>query len=193
MTVDVIMDNSRSEDETKYSVSATAFEDKPIYKQTFTLSAGDVRTVLVRVGENSTVMVSVGDEDVLQETEGQEGQLVDELFRVDCTSGDGPLATVGEVTCTSLTVPVTLDNSRSSPPRSSTSTVQGRRRDRQSSSRARSFRRPADSTPLSRCSVLHSSRAVAACLPCPGAAVGTSVLPPGARAFAERTVHAQCA
>ena len=113
-TVDVTLDNSRSEDETIYLVGAiSSANEEPGYEQTFNLPAGDVQTVLVPVTENSAVRVAVGDEEVLDETEGENGYLALEVFPVDCTPGDEPRAGIGQVDCTSLTVPVTLDNTRS--------------------------------------------------------------------------------
>jgi hypothetical protein len=114
LTLDVTLDNSRSEDETSYLVTAISLPDEEqTYEQMFTVPSGGVQTVTVPVNENSTVGVIVGDKDVLDETEGDEGNLALELFRVDCTPGDEPRASIGEVNCTNLTVPLILDNTRS--------------------------------------------------------------------------------
>jgi hypothetical protein len=107
MAVDVTLDNSRSEIEITYIVTLSlAIEDEPFDYQQFNVPAGDVRTVLMPVTENSAVEVFVGHG-------AEEVFLVDELFRVDCTPGDEPRASIGEVSCTNLTLPVTVDNSRS--------------------------------------------------------------------------------
>jgi len=114
LTLDVTLDNSRSADGTTYLVTAINLPDEePTYEQTFNVAAGAVQTVPVPVTENSTVGVTVSDEDALEETDGEEGDLALELFRVDCTPGDGPRADIGEVNCPNLTVPVTLDNTLS--------------------------------------------------------------------------------
>ena len=114
MAVDVTLDNSRSEDETTYLVSASTGEDEePTYQQTFDVPAGEIQPVLVPVDENVVVEVFVGDEEVLEETDGEQGFLGQELFPVDCTPGDDPRSSIGKVNCTDLTVPVNLDNSRS--------------------------------------------------------------------------------
>ncbi|MEP6760232.1 MAG: hypothetical protein ABJA93_02575, partial [Sporichthyaceae bacterium] len=114
MTVDVTLDNSRSEDEMTYTVTVSfAFEDEPATFEDYDLLAGDVQPIQVPVTENVPVYVFVGAGDDANEA-FEEGFLADELFRVNCTPGDEPLASIGEVTCTNLTVPVTLDNSRSS-------------------------------------------------------------------------------
>jgi hypothetical protein len=111
MTVDVTLDNSRSEDETTYIVTAsTSAYEEPAYERAYSVTSGDVKTIPVPVTENSTVRVGVADADAPDEFEGQ---LARELFRVDCTPGDGPNASIGEVDCTTLTVPVTLDNTSS--------------------------------------------------------------------------------
>jgi hypothetical protein len=113
-TLDVTLDNSRSEDETTYLVTAVDLPDEePTYEEIFTVPSGGVQTVAVPVTENSTVGVTVGDKDVLDETDGWEGSLALELFRVDCTPGDEPRAGIGEVNCANLTVPLTLDNTQS--------------------------------------------------------------------------------
>ena len=117
MTVDVTLDNSRSEDETTYVVTATMNDTvgEPIFEdgQTSTVPAGDVQTVRVPVTENLEVVVTVVDEDVLEATDGEEGTLAAEMLQVDCTQGDEPRASIGEVNCSNLTVPVNLDNTRS--------------------------------------------------------------------------------
>jgi hypothetical protein len=113
-TVDVTLDNSRSEDATTYLVTAINLPDEePFYEEMFTVPSGAAQTVSVPVSENSTVGVIVGDKDVLDETEGEEGNLALELFRVDCTPDDEARASLGEVNCTNLTVPLILDNTRS--------------------------------------------------------------------------------
>jgi hypothetical protein len=63
-------------------------------------------TVELAVFENASVLV---------EAEGEEGLLALEFFYPDCTSeSEEPRASTGEVACRTLTVPVTLDNRRSS-------------------------------------------------------------------------------
>lgn len=114
MTVDVTLDNSRSEVEMTYVVTVSfAFEDEPASFEDYDLLAGEVQTVQVPVTENVPVYVFVGAGDDANEA-FDEGFLANELFRVNCTPGDEPLASIGEVNCTNLTVPVTLDNTRSS-------------------------------------------------------------------------------
>lgn len=113
MTVDVTLDNSRSEDEMTYIVTVSfAFEDEPATFEDYNLLAGAVQPIQVPVTENVPVYVFVGAGDDANEA-FEEGFLADELFRVNCTPGDEPLASIGEVNCTNLTVPVTLDNTRS--------------------------------------------------------------------------------
>jgi LPXTG-motif cell wall-anchored protein len=113
MTVDVTLDNSRSEDETTYDVTVSlAVEDEPAYGDRFTVPAGEVQTIQMPVTENLPVVILVSVDAPESEDEGR--ALTWELFRVDCTPGDEPLASIGEVNCTNLTVPVTLDNTRSS-------------------------------------------------------------------------------
>jgi hypothetical protein len=116
MTVDVTLDNSRSEVEMTFIVSVSlAFEDESESFEYYDLPAGDEQAVQVPVIENIPAHFFVGafgpggDEWEAWE----EGFLVEELFRVNCTPGDEPLASIGEVNCTNLTVPVTLDNTRS--------------------------------------------------------------------------------
>jgi hypothetical protein len=113
--VDVTLDNSRSQDETTYLVSAgDASAEEPAYDETFVVAAGDVQTVLVPVTEDSEVLVAIADDELIEETEGEEGVLAVEYFPVNCTPGsDEPTATIGEVDCETLTVPVTLDNTAS--------------------------------------------------------------------------------
>ena len=114
MTVDVTLDNSRSEVEMTYIVTVSlAYEDEPASFEDYDLLAGEVEPVQVPVTENVPVYVFVGAGDDTWDA-WEEGFLIDELFRVNCTPGDEPLASIGEVNCTNLTVPVTLDNSRSS-------------------------------------------------------------------------------
>jgi hypothetical protein len=102
MTVDVTMDNGRSLEETTYSVVAESLaEDKLTYEQTFDVPAHELRTVNVPVTENFPLVVVVG-------AEGS--TLTYEALRVDCTPGGGPAATIGNLNCRTLSVPVTLDN-----------------------------------------------------------------------------------
>jgi hypothetical protein len=61
-----------------------------------------VQTILVPVTENSAVLVIVFAEDA--------GVPARELVRVVCTPGDEPRASIDDVNCTNLTVPVALDN-----------------------------------------------------------------------------------
>ena len=114
MAVDVTLDNSRSEVEMTFIVtSSLAYEDEPDSFEDYDLAAGAVLPVQVSVTENVPVYIFVGaGED--ENDAWDEGFLADELFRVNCTPGDEPLAGIGEVNCTDLTVPVTLDNTRSS-------------------------------------------------------------------------------
>lgn len=111
LQLDITLDNSRSEDEATYLVTASsrAYEE-PTYEQVFTVPSGDVQTIPVPVSEDSVVRAEVVDWDAPDEITGQ---LALELFRVDCTPGGGVGATIGEVDCTDLTVPVTLDNTSS--------------------------------------------------------------------------------
>ncbi len=110
MTVDVTLDNSRSEQEVEFVVTMSlAVEDDPFYGDSFELPAGDTETLHRPVTENLPVRVFVGAGD----GGGSEGLLVDELVLVDCTPGDEPRVDVGLLSCTNLTVDVTLDNSRS--------------------------------------------------------------------------------
>jgi hypothetical protein len=121
MTVDVTLDNSKSEDATTFAVFATSVQGEEQeesyfldqFPATFDLPAGDVRTVPVPVVENSVLNVDVFDVDAGEETQWDEGYLVREVAWVDCAPGDDPRADIGEVNCTNLTAPVTLDNSRS--------------------------------------------------------------------------------
>jgi hypothetical protein len=110
MTVDVMLDNSRSEQEVEFVVTMSlAVEDDPFYGDSFELPAGTIETLHRPVTENLPVRVFVGAGD----GGGSEGFLVDELVLVDCKPGDEPRADVGRVSCTNLAVDVTLDNSRS--------------------------------------------------------------------------------
>jgi hypothetical protein len=112
MSVDVTLDNSRSEDDTTYVVTRSlASEDEPESWEAYDLLAGAVKNVLVPVTENVPVNVDVYA--AVDAGEAEEGFLVGELFRVNCTPGDEPLASIGEIVCANLTVPVTLDNTRS--------------------------------------------------------------------------------
>jgi hypothetical protein len=114
MTVDVTLDNKRSEDETVYTVRVFRFTfdgDEDTYDETFTVSAGDVLTVQRSVTEYLPVSVSVFDGNLQEEPEW-DSALARESFRVDCTPGDEPGASFGDVNCTNMAVPVTLDNPR---------------------------------------------------------------------------------
>jgi hypothetical protein len=121
MTVPLMLDNSRSEDEATYAVFAITVrgenQDESYFLDqfpaTFDVPAGDVRTVPVPVLENSVLDVDIFDDDVAQQTEGEEGFLLREVAWVDCSPGDDPHADIGKVNCTNLTVPVTLDNTQS--------------------------------------------------------------------------------
>jgi hypothetical protein len=107
MTLEVTLDNSRSEEEVNYRV-AVDLEERLTYEQIHNVPAGEVASVPVPVTENSVILVSVADEDL------REGDMLFQRIRVDCMPGDGPRASIDEVNCTNLTVPVTLDNTESS-------------------------------------------------------------------------------
>ncbi|MFZ0141832.1 MAG: hypothetical protein WAL70_12170, partial [Aeromicrobium sp.] len=113
-TLDVTLDNSRSEDQTIYLVTAISLADgDQFYEEAFTVPSGDVQNVSISVRENSTVGVIAGDKELLEDDSQDEGELARELFRVDCTPGDEPRAGIGEVNCTNVTVPLILDNTSS--------------------------------------------------------------------------------
>jgi LPXTG-motif cell wall-anchored protein len=107
--VDVTLDNSRSEEvEAVYQV--TWEDNEGHHEDAFVVPAGDVKTFLIGVAENTKVLVQVADL--------AQGAGASETFQVDCQPGDEPRASIGEVNCANLTVPLTLDNSRSSVERS---------------------------------------------------------------------------
>jgi LPXTG-motif cell wall-anchored protein len=111
MTVEVTLDNSRSEVEAIYEVTWQDHLGEQVDRSVVT--PGGVETFLVPVVEN--VLVHVGVEANGQAEDGYEGVvgLAFESFQVDCTPGDEPRASIGEVNCANLTLPVTLDNTRS--------------------------------------------------------------------------------
>jgi hypothetical protein len=110
MTVDVTLDNSRSAEEVTYAVTARLTdEDEPTSEQTHAVPASEMQVVQVPVTENLEVRVLVQDKAGVEEG----GDVAAETFRVDCTPGDQPEANIGEAICSNLTVPVTLDNTRS--------------------------------------------------------------------------------
>ena len=112
-SVEVTLDNSRSEDETTFRVTARTVPDETeTSNRSFDVPAGGMLIMWVSAAEDSSVLVSVVDQDVVEETEDEEGELALKLFRVDCITGRVPRASVGELNCTNLTVPVTLDNTR---------------------------------------------------------------------------------
>ena len=112
-SVEVTLDNSRSEDETTFRVTARTVPDETeTSNRTIDVPAGGMLVVWVPIAEDSSVLVAVVDQDVMEETEGEEGELALKLFRVDCKTGRVPRASLGELNCTNLTVPVTLDNTR---------------------------------------------------------------------------------
>ena len=65
-----------------------------------------MHTFYVDVPDNSTVTVSVMYLEQLDPILG----LADELFRTEASCEVEPRASIGEVNCTTLTVPVTLEN-----------------------------------------------------------------------------------
>jgi hypothetical protein len=105
LTAEVTLDNSRSEDETIYIVTASeGLDEETTYEEAFSMPAREVQTVRVPIIENLEAFVAV---------ETGDRTLAWELFQVDCTPGDEPRASIGAVNCTNLTVPVTLDNTSS--------------------------------------------------------------------------------
>jgi LPXTG-motif cell wall-anchored protein len=116
MNVDVTLDNSRSEVEAIYQVTWEKHISTGSAEQqddNFIVAAGDVQTFLSRVAENTYVVIRVAAERVPGEQGGSWVYLAVESLWVNCTPGDYPRVRIGEVNCTNLTVPVTLDNTRS--------------------------------------------------------------------------------
>jgi LPXTG-motif cell wall-anchored protein len=108
MTLEVTLDNSRSQEDVNYRVAvAVNAEDNFIYDQVHNVPAGEVQNVVIPVKENSYFGLTVFDEEDMEE-------LLYKGIGVDCTPGDEPRVNIGDVNCTTLTVPVTLDNTRSS-------------------------------------------------------------------------------
>ena len=113
MLVDVTLDNSRSEVEVMYQVTWREGGVDP-EEAHFVVPAGDVQSFPIPVAENSDVFVQVAERVQGEEGEGLVAVVVaKEFIRVDCASGDEPRASIGDVNCTNMTVPVTLDNIRS--------------------------------------------------------------------------------
>jgi LPXTG-motif cell wall-anchored protein len=106
MTVDVTLDNSRSEVQAIYHVTREV--GLGVQEDEVIVPPGVVQTLPIPVAEHIDVFVGVA--------EGVHDRVLatEMFFLVDCTPGDNPLASIGEVNCTDLTVPVTLDNTRSS-------------------------------------------------------------------------------
>jgi LPXTG-motif cell wall-anchored protein len=100
------LDNSRSTGAVTFLVDATGFGTEV----EFHLAAGATEVVRIPVSEGSTVHVSVYAYDPVDDF-GM-AQLVDSSMRVVCML-DEPRASIGPVNCSSYTVPITLDNSRS--------------------------------------------------------------------------------
>jgi LPXTG-motif cell wall-anchored protein len=112
-TVEVTLDNSRSQDETTFRVTARTVPDgTETSNRTIDVPAGGMWMLWVSAAEDSSVLVSVVDQGVMDETAGEDGELALKLFRVNCKTGRVARASVGELNCTNLTVSVTLDNTR---------------------------------------------------------------------------------
>ena len=106
LSVDVTLDNSRSEDEVQYRVQQIFVEEQYEFLQDVTVPAGAVQTVALHFSESSTITVSV----TYVEDFVPIAELAYELFRTEFDCSDEPRALIGEVNCKTLTVPVTLVN-----------------------------------------------------------------------------------
>jgi LPXTG-motif cell wall-anchored protein len=100
LTIPVTLDNSRSTG--AYGFVVTAFDDYFFdvwyYRQTFVVAAGATQVIQVPVADVQFVSIEV--------SAGASASL-------EVTCGDEPRASIGDTDCSTFTVPITLDNSRS--------------------------------------------------------------------------------
>jgi hypothetical protein len=117
LTVPVTLDNSRSSEAVTFHVLADPTGDFEFFQETVQVPAGEIRIVTVGIAvEDTSLSVWVIENPVDTEWERY---LVDALLTVDCSEDDDPhdaQARIGGVDCASMTVDVTLDNSRSESP-----------------------------------------------------------------------------
>jgi LPXTG-motif cell wall-anchored protein len=114
-TVAVTLDNTRSTDATTFAVMARDdFQEQPTYDHTFTVAAGERLVVVVPLVEDVPQDVEVSD--TRAGDTGTELPLAAALLTANCSPNGGPRdprASIGNVDCEILTVPVMLDNTRS--------------------------------------------------------------------------------
>jgi hypothetical protein len=115
-TVSVTLDNTRSTDATTFAVMARDdFQEQPTYDHTFTVAPGETLVVVVPLIEDVPQDLEVSDTRASDDP-ATELPLAAALLTANCSPNGGPRdprASIGNVDCEILTVPVMLDNTRS--------------------------------------------------------------------------------
>ena len=112
LTVIVTMDNTRSTEAVKFEVQYNTFDDEA-FIENFQVDAGASLVEPIPVPDHTSLWLLVADDDLYNSSEGEEGILAEAEFRISCKpDARGAFATIGELDCSALVIPVTLDNSR---------------------------------------------------------------------------------
>ena len=113
MTVPVTLDNSRSSEAVTFEVQFSTFADEGATITSYAVAAGETKVVDVSVPDHTGLNFFVADEELWTASDGEQGGLAEKVISVSCApNARGALATIGALDCASLTVAVTLDNTR---------------------------------------------------------------------------------
>lgn len=116
LTVSVTMDNTRSTEAVKFTVQYEP-PDEEAFAQSFDVAAGVQLVEPIPVPDHTSLWLFAADDDLLNSSEGDLGILAEKEFQISCRpDARGAFATIGQLDCGTLTIPVTLDNSRATDP-----------------------------------------------------------------------------